>query len=104
MLAGNWTVDRFADMVSRVYRDADGSGTRTTDDVYGFALLSIAGELILMSNELRYISMLDDATIFSMYSPFISTKGRFRLDTPVFQTLCGAAGAMFEDMVEPEGD
>lgn len=82
----------------------DSSSYRLNDDVYGFALLSIAGELILMSNELRYISMLDDATIFSMYSPFISTKGRFRLDTPVFQTLCGAAGAMFEDMVEPEGD
>ena len=37
VLAGDWTVDRFADMVSRVYRDADGSGTRNTEDVYGFA-------------------------------------------------------------------
>lgn len=82
----------------------DTSSYRLNDDVYGFALLSIAGELVLMSNDLRYISMLDDATIFSMYSPFISTKGRYRLDTPVFQTLCGAAGMMFEDMVEPEGD
>ena len=82
----------------------DTSSYKLNDDVYGFALLTIAGELILMSNELRYISMLDDATIFSLYSPFISTKGRYRLDTPVFQTLCGAAGAMFNDMVEPEGD
>ena len=82
----------------------DTSSYKLNDDVYGFALLTIAGELILMSNELRYISMLDDATIFSLYSPFISTKGRYRLDTPVFQTLCGAAGAMFDDMVEPEGD
>ena len=82
----------------------DTSSYKLNDDVYGFALLSIAGELILMSNELRNISMLDDATIFSMYSPFISTKGRYRLDTPVFQTLCGAAGVMFDDMVEPEGD
>ena len=80
----------------------DTSSYRLNDDVYGFALLSIAGELILMSNELRYISMLDDSTIFSMYSPFISTKGRYRLDTPVFQTLCGAPGVMFDDMVEPE--
>ena len=82
----------------------DTSSYKLNDDVYGFALLSIAGELVLMSNNLRYISMLDDATIFSMYSPFISTKGRYRLDAPVFQTLCGAAGAMFEDLVEPEGD
>ena len=82
----------------------DSSSYRLNDDVYGFALLSIAGELVLMSNDLRHISMLDDATIFSMYSPFISTKGRYRLDTPVFQTLCGASGAMFDDMVEPEGE
>ena len=82
----------------------DTSSYRLNDDVYGFALLSIAGELILMSNELRYISMLDDSTIFSFYSPFISTKGRYRLDTPVFQTLCGAPGVMFDDMVEPEGE
>ncbi len=82
----------------------DTASYRLNDDVYGFALLSIAGELVLMSNDLRYISMLDDATIFSMYSPFISTKGRYRLDTPVFQTLCGAPGVMFEDMVEPEAD
>ena len=82
----------------------DTSSYKLNDDVYGFALLSIAGELILMSNDLKYISMLDDATIFSMYSPFISTKGRYRLDTPVFQTLCGAAGIMFDDLVEPERD
>ena len=82
----------------------DSSSYRLNDDVYGFALITIAGELVLMSNELRYISMLDDSIIFSMYSPFISTKGRYRLDTPVFQTLCGAAGLMFDDLVEPEED
>jgi hypothetical protein len=82
----------------------DSASYRLNDDVYGFALLSIAGELVLMSNNIRFISMLDDAVIFSLYSPFISTKGRFRLDTPVFQTLCSAAGVMFEDLVEPEGD
>lgn len=82
----------------------DSASYRLNDDVYGFALLSIAGELVLMSNDIRHISMLDDAVIFSLYSPFISTKGRFRLDAPVFQTLCSAAGVMFEDLVEPEGD
>ena len=82
----------------------DSSSYRLNDDVYGFALLSIAGELILMSNDIRNISMLDDAVIFSLYSPFISTKGRFRLDAPVFQALCSQPGVMFEDMVEPEGD
>ena len=82
----------------------DSASYRLNDDVYGFALLSIAGELVLMSNDIRHISMLDDAVIFSMYSPFISTKGRFRLDTPVFQTLCAQPGILFEDLVEPEGE
>lgn len=80
------------------------SAYRLNDDVYGYALLSIGGELILMSNDVRSISMLDDATIFSMYSPFINTKGRYRLDTSVFQTLCRSPGALFEDLVEPSDD
>ncbi len=79
----------------------DSSSYRLNNDVYGYALLTIAGELVLMSNDLHHISMLDDATIFSMYSPFISTKGRFRIDTPVFQTLCQAAGVTFDQLVEP---
>lgn len=74
---------------------------RLDDDVYGYALLSVAGELVLMSHDLRNISMLDDATIFSLYSPFIETRGRFRLESSVFRTLCQAPGVLFEDLVEP---
>lgn len=74
---------------------------RLDDDVYGYALLSIGGELILMSHDLRSISMLDDATIFSLYAPFIDTKGRYRLDASVFQTLCQNPGVLFDDLVEP---
>ena len=79
----------------------DSSAYRLSNDVYGYGLLTIAGELVLMSNDLRHISMLDDATIFSMYSPFIETKGRYRIDTSVFQTLCRIPGAMFDELVEP---
>ena len=82
----------------------DTTSYRLNDDVYGYALLTIAGELVLMSNDLRNISMLDDSVIFSLYSPFINTKGRYRIDSSVFQTLCRAPGAMFEELVEPEGD
>ena len=82
----------------------DSSSYNLNDDVYGFALLTIAGELVLMSNDLRSISMLDDATIFSLYSPFLSTKGRYRIDSSVFQTLCRVPGAMFDELVEPEGN
>ena len=77
---------------------------RMDDDVYGYALLSIPGELVLMSPDLRNISMLDDAAIFSLYSPFISAKGRYKIDSSVFQTLCRSQGALFEDLVVPEGD
>ena len=79
----------------------DSAHYRLDDDVYGYALLSIAGELVLMSHDLRNISMLDDATIFSLYAPFIETRGRYRLDSSVFRTLCQAPGALFEDLVEP---
>ena len=98
MVPNGWLYTAYKSTNSHV----DSASYRMNDDVYGFALLSIAGELVLMSNDLRSISMLDDATIFSLYSPFISTKGRYRLDTPVFQTLCRATGAMFDDLVEPE--
>ena len=82
----------------------DSAHYRLDDDVYGYALLSIAGELVLMSHDLRDISMLDDATIFSLYSPFIETRGRFRLDASVFRTMCQAPGVLFEELVEPGGD
>ena len=82
----------------------DSAHYRLDDDVYGYALLSIAGELVLMSYDLRNISMLDDATIFSLYAPFIETKGRFRLDASVFRTMCQAPGVLFEELVEPGGE
>lgn len=82
----------------------DTSAYRLNDDVYGYGVLTIGGELVLMSNDLRSISMLDDAAIFSLYAPFLSTKGRYRIDSSVFQTLCQVPGAMFNDLVEPERD
>ena len=57
-----------------------------------------------MSHDLRDISALDDATIFSLYAPFIETKGRFRLDASVFRTMCQAPGVLFEELVEPGGE
>ena len=82
----------------------DSANYRLDDDVYGYALLSIGGELVLMSHDLIHISMLDDAAVFSLYSPFISAKGRYRLDSSVFRTLCQAPGALFDDLVEPESE
>ena len=100
MMPNGWLYTAYKGNNSHV----DSASYRLNDDVYGFALLSIAGELVLMSNDIRHISMLDDAVIFSLYSPFINTRGRYRLDTPVFQTLCNNPGVTFDDLVEPEDD
>ncbi len=74
---------------------------RLGDDVYGYALLDIGGELVLMSNELTRINMLDNAAMMSVYSPYLDVKGRYLIETPIFHTLCHTPGALFEDLIEP---
>ena len=75
---------------------------RLGDDVYGYALLTIGGEFVLMSNEMNRISMLDNATVMSYYSPYLKLTGRYMIDTPVFHTLCHSGGAYFSDLIEPK--
>ena len=75
---------------------------RIGDDVYGYALLTIGGELILMSRDLRRITAMDEATAYSAYSPFLTVKGRYRLDNPVFHTICHTSGLYFDDIVDPD--
>ena len=74
---------------------------RLGDDVYGYALLTIGGELVLMSNEMTNINMIDNATLMSMYAPYLKVKGRYLIETPIFHTLCHSQGAYFEDLIEP---
>ena len=74
---------------------------RIGDDVYGYALLTIGGELVLMANELTKINMIDNAAMMSMYAPYLEVKGRYMIETPIFHTLCHASGAYFEDLIEP---
>ena len=75
---------------------------RIGDDVYGYALLSIGGEFVLMSNDMSRISMLDNATAMSYYAPYMKLSGRYLIDTPVFHTLCHSHGAYFSDLIEPK--
>lgn len=75
---------------------------RLGDDVYGYALLTIGGQFVLMSTEMTRISMLDNATVMSFYSPYMKASGRYMIDTPVFHTLCHSQGAYFEDLIETE--
>lgn len=70
------------------------------DDVYGYALLSIDGEFILMSNKMNNITYMDDCTSLSLYAPYMNLDGRYQLDTPIFHTLCEQRGVMFRDLIE----
>lgn len=70
------------------------------DDVYGYAILTIDGEFILMSNKMNNITYMDDCTSLSIYAPFMNLDGRYQLDTPIFHTLCEQRGVMFKDLIE----
>ena len=74
---------------------------RLEGDVIGHALLSLSGEVVLMSHSIRDITTIDDAFGYSIYAAFLEAKGRYRIDSSVFQTLCMAPGASFDDLVEP---
>ncbi|MCQ2567301.1 MAG: hypothetical protein MJ127_02735 [Mogibacterium sp.] len=73
---------------------------RLSDDVFGYALLSIDGEFIIMSNKISNIEYMDDATVISLYAPFMSLTGRYELDTPIFHNLCSSYGVMFRELIE----
>ncbi|MBE6041443.1 MAG: hypothetical protein E7220_02855 [Clostridiales bacterium] len=78
---------------------------RLGDDVFGYALLSLSGQLILMSNDMNAITTLDNATMFSLYAPDLTIRGRYLLErTPVFHTLCHTQGVLFEDIIMPIPD
>lgn len=70
------------------------------DDVYGYAILTIDGEFVLMSNKLGNINYMDQAVITSLYSPFMELEGRYQIDTPVFHTLCHTHGVMFRQLID----
>ncbi|HHW95360.1 MAG TPA: hypothetical protein GX736_05495 [Mogibacterium sp.] len=73
---------------------------RISDDVYGYALLTIAGEFAVMSHKIMNISILDNSVVMSFYSPYMDLNGRYTLDTPIFQTLCQTTGVMFKNLTD----
>jgi len=76
------------------------SDYRISDDVYGYALLSIDGEFVLMSNKLMNIANMEEATMISMYRPFMRLDGRYTLETPIYHTLCNTYGIMFRALID----
>ena len=70
------------------------------DDVYGYALLTIDGEFILMSNKLMNIGYMDQCAVTSLYAPFMTLEGRYQMSDPIFHSLCDTYGVMFRDFVD----
>ena len=70
------------------------------DDVYGYALLSIDGEFVLMSNKIGNINYMDQCTVMSLYAPFMTLDGRYQINDPIFHTLCNTYGVMFRNLVD----
>ncbi len=71
---------------------------RLDSDVYGYMLLSIGGELIVMSHNIDNITMLDTEISFSMYSPYLRLKGRYMIETPIFHTICQTHAVLFDQL------
>lgn len=70
------------------------------DDVYGYAILTIDGEFVLMSNKVDNIEKMEEDVAMSMYAPMMRLDGRYQLDSPIFHTLCHKSGVMFKDLIE----
>lgn len=70
------------------------------DDVFGTALLTIPGELVLMTYKLVDINTFEASLLLSQAISRLHLKGRYQIDTPIFQTLCTTTGALFEEMIE----
>lgn len=70
------------------------------DDVYGYAILSISGEFVLMSNYLDNITSMERRLITSMYSPYITPTGRYEIEDSIFQTFCETGSAVFKNLID----
>ncbi len=69
-------------------------------DVYGSALLTIAGEFIVMSYKLMNISMLETDIAASQYAGNMKLTGRYDVKDMVFLTMCETTGIMFSDTID----
>lgn len=69
-------------------------------DVIGCALVSIPGELVIMSSKLYEASAIEQSIQDSCYKDDFVLKGRYFIKTSIFQTLCSQSGAMLSDLVQ----
>lgn len=77
---------------------------RINGDLSATALVSIPGELVVMSSRLFDANSVETSIENSYYGDKLILKGRYQVNEPVFQTLCKTTGAMFEDMISMPDD
>lgn len=77
----------------------DSMNYHLNNDVLGSVLLTLPGELVVMTYSIVDIMMLENNIAVSEYAPFLMLKGRYQIDDMVFQSLCESTGAMFNDMI-----
>lgn len=70
-------------------------------DVYGSAVLTLAGEFIVMSYKLMNISLLEADLASIPLAAHMHLKGRYEVNNQVFSTVCNNTGIMFDDAIEP---
>ncbi|MBQ0004337.1 MAG: hypothetical protein KBS68_00565 [Clostridiales bacterium] len=68
-------------------------------DVKCAALMTLAGELIVMSYQIMNISMLEASIAGSIYAQELQLKGRYEVPNMVFQTMCETPGLKFEQVI-----
>lgn len=73
-------------------------------DVTGAALMTVAGEFIVMSYQIMNISMIEASIASSSYGENMSLKGRYEVPNMAFQTLCDTPGLMFEEVIQGDDE
>ena len=68
-------------------------------DIFASALISMAGELVVMSYYISDISKIEQALEPYEAEGKIRLKGRYKIKDQMFHTLCATLGAHFEDLI-----
>lgn len=69
-------------------------------DVMGAALMTVAGEFVVLSYQLMNITLLEADIAASKYAPDMTLKGRYEVPNMVFQTMCETPGLMFNECID----
>lgn len=70
------------------------------DDIYVSALMSMGGELVVMSYLEKKADNVEKQLISYVRNRKIRLKGRYEIGNQVFKTLCDKPGAKFEDLIK----